>query len=204
MERYIYILITKSSTYFSRLIHIATAAPYTHVSIGLDGPQGDFYSFARKYTRLCLPAGLVREAICTETPRTLPYRMYRLKVSEAAYQRLRARLEHMYGQRSQYHYNLLGAFASYFNYPLKRRCCYFCSQFVADLLEQSGALDFGKNAALVQPADFCRMEKLLLVSEGMTGSLGSGKALPAPSEVVAVLPFGRTVIRVYRAYSQFK
>lgn len=48
--RTIYILLTRSGTWFSRLIHLATADSYTHASIGLDGPIGPFYSFARKYS----------------------------------------------------------------------------------------------------------------------------------------------------------
>ena len=38
--RTIYILLTRSGTWFSRLIHLATADSYTHASIGLDGPIG--------------------------------------------------------------------------------------------------------------------------------------------------------------------
>ena len=60
-ERTIYILLTRSGTWFSRLIHFATQDRYTHASIGLDGPDGPFYSFARKYRHLALPAGLVEE-----------------------------------------------------------------------------------------------------------------------------------------------
>ena len=48
-ERTIYLLLTRSTTIPSRLIHLATRADYTHVSLGLDGPAGSFYSFARKY-----------------------------------------------------------------------------------------------------------------------------------------------------------
>ena len=55
-ERTIYILLTRSGTWFSRLIHFATRDNYTHASIGLDGPDGPFYSFARKYRYLALPA----------------------------------------------------------------------------------------------------------------------------------------------------
>ena len=39
-ERTIYILLTRSGTWFSRLIHFATRDNYTHASIGLDGPDG--------------------------------------------------------------------------------------------------------------------------------------------------------------------
>lgn len=42
----VYILLTRSGTWFSRLIHLATDDCYTHASIGLDGPAGPFYSFA--------------------------------------------------------------------------------------------------------------------------------------------------------------
>ena len=55
----IYILLTRSGTWFSRLIHLVTSDCYTHASIGLDGPSGPFYSFARKYEHFALPAGLV-------------------------------------------------------------------------------------------------------------------------------------------------
>jgi len=47
-DRSIYILLTRSGTWFSRFIHLVTSDCYTHASIGLDGPSGPFYSFARK------------------------------------------------------------------------------------------------------------------------------------------------------------
>ena len=62
-DRAVYILLTRSGTWFSRLIHFATRDDYTHASIGLDGPAGPFYSFARKYERFALPAGLVEERV---------------------------------------------------------------------------------------------------------------------------------------------
>ena len=62
-ERAIHILLTRSGTWFSRLIHLATQDDYTHASIGLDGPAGPFYSFARKYEHFALPAGLVEEQV---------------------------------------------------------------------------------------------------------------------------------------------
>ena len=41
-DRSIYILLTRSGTWFSRLIHLVTSDCYTHASIGLDGPSGPF------------------------------------------------------------------------------------------------------------------------------------------------------------------
>lgn len=203
MEYDIYILVTKSRTYFSRLIHLATAASYTHASIGLDGLDGDFYSFARKYSRLMLPAGLVKEGVSRRGPVNIRYQMYRLQVPEQTYRKLRERLDEMYGQRERYSYNLLGAFAAFFNFPWKRRSHYFCSQFVAEMLAESGALAFDKNIALIRPVDFCKIQNLQLVSEGLIGRLESGKNLPAPSEVACMIPFGRYAVRAYRFCQQY-
>lgn len=202
LEYEIYILATQSKTCFSRLIHAATSAPFTHISIGMSGLHGDFYSFGRRYRRLMLPAGFVKEEIGRGGRREIRYRMYRLQVTRESYLRIQERLRTMYGQRKLYHYNLLGALTSYFHFPLERSSHYFCSQFVAETLQSCGALEFDKNAALVYPMDFCGNAKLHLVSEGMIGRFGTEKALPAPSEAVAVLPFGDLLVRAYRNWSR--
>ena len=90
-QRTVHILLTRSGTWFSRLIHFATRDSYTHASIGLDGPGGPFYSFARKYRHFALPAGLVEEQV-TVYRRAVPCCLYELRVSEETYLRLRQRL----------------------------------------------------------------------------------------------------------------
>ena len=164
-ERTIYILLTRSGTWFSRLIHFATRDSYTHASIGLDGPRGPFYSFARKYRYFALPAGLVEERI-TVHRRTVPCCLYELKVSDETYLLLRQRLRSMYAQREEYHYSVLGVLACYFNLALPRRHHYFCSQFVAGLLENCGAAELPKPPSLVRPADLCRLKELRPVHQG--------------------------------------
>ena len=163
-ERTVYILLTRSGTWFSRLIHLATGDGYTHASIGLEGPDGPFYSFARKYRRLALPAGLVEEAPAAGRGGETPCRLYALRVSEDAYRRLRRRLALMYGQRERYHYNLLGVLGCWLNLPLRRRRHFFCSQFVAGLLEECGAVTLDKSPDLTRPADLCRVVGLRAVA----------------------------------------
>ena len=164
-ERTIHILLTRSGTWFSRLIHFATRDSYTHASIGLDGPGGPFYSFARKYRHFALPAGLVEEQV-TVYRRTVPCCLYELKVSEETYFRLRRQLSSMYARREVYHYSVLGVLACYFNLSLRRRHHFFCSQFVAGLLEECGAAELPKPPTLLRPADLCRLEGLRSVHQG--------------------------------------
>ncbi len=174
MEHTIYILLTRSGTCFSRLIHLATADRYTHVSIGLDGPLGSFYSFGRKHEHLILPAGMVEERVrwgfFRSRPGT-PCCLYQLEVSQEVYDRLRERLDEMYAQRELYHYNILGAFACFFHLPLPRQYHYFCSQFVASVLQESGALELPKGPDLTRPADFCQLDGLTTVHRGVIGGI---------------------------------
>ena len=175
-ERTIYILLTRSGTWVSRLIHLATQDRYTHASIGLDGPDGPFYSFARKYRYLALPAGLVEEQV-TACRRAVPCCLYELKVSEEAYARLRQKLSSMYIQREEYRYNILGLFACRFNLSLRRRRHYFCSQFVAGLLEDCGAVELPKPPSLLRPSDFCAVRGLRPIHQGaLEGILSRGAA----------------------------
>lgn len=169
-ERTIYILLTRSGTCFSRLIRLATQDNYTHASIGLDGPSGPFYSFARKYEHLLLPAGLVEETV-TIRRSAVPCCLYALTVTEDTYSRLRCRLDSMYAQRETYHYNLLGTLACWLRLPLRRRNHYFCSQFVAAVLEECGALNLPKSPALLRPADFCQVGALRPVHQGLLAGI---------------------------------
>ena len=98
--------------------------------------------------------------------RRIPCCLYELKVSDPVYRRLRRQLSGMYCQRERYHYNLLGALSCCFNHPLRRKNHYFCSQFVATLLEECGAVELWKNPDLVRPADFCRLSALQAVHQG--------------------------------------
>lgn len=161
----VYILLTRSGTWFSRLIHRLTQDSYTHASIGLSGPAGPFYSFARKYEHLALPAGLVEERV---TPRrwNIPCCLYQLEVEDAVFYALQRRLEGMYQHRSEYHYNLLGTLGCYFHRPLSRRHHYFCSQFVAALLEESGAVELPKPSPLLRPADLAGLDGLRSIHQG--------------------------------------
>ena len=165
-ERAIHILLTRSGTWFSRLIHLATQDDYTHASIGLDGPAGPFYSFARKYEHFALPAGLVEEQVAGRR-RAVPCCLYELRVSQDTYIALRRQLQAMYAQREEYHYSVLGAFACYFNLSLQRRHHFFCSQFVAGLLADCGAVELPKPPTLLRPADFCSLKGLRPVHRGL-------------------------------------
>ena len=59
----IYILLTKSDSILSRIIHFITMDSYTHVSIAFDENLEQLYSSSRKNGRTVLPAGPCMEQI---------------------------------------------------------------------------------------------------------------------------------------------
>ena len=61
--RYIYVLLTRSGTVYSRFIHAVTGDEYTHVSLGLGCGAESLYSFSRKRAHLPLPSPIVREDV---------------------------------------------------------------------------------------------------------------------------------------------
>ena len=154
--RTVYILFSRSQTWFSRVIHLFTGGDFTHVSIGLDSPRGPFWSFGRKYPQLPFPGGFIQEGpergfflLHPETPCTLRA----VEVSEETYQALRAKLTAMAQRQEVYTYNLLGTAACFFGVPVDRRDCYFCSQFVAEALSESGAVELPRVPSLTRPMD---------------------------------------------------
>jgi inositol transport system substrate-binding protein len=170
--RSVYILLTRSGTYFSRLLHKVTAENYTHVSICLDTDLQHFYSFGRKNELFMFPAGFVREDIRTfRRFSQMPCALYELQVPLSVYQEMQRRISQMLHKAHAYHYNCLGILLCKLEYAHQREYHYFCSQFVADLLQQSGALDFSKAASLVQPGDFLYLPQLQLLYEGQLDQL---------------------------------
>lgn len=174
--RVIYLLFTRSETYPSRAIHFFTHGEFTHVSIGLEGPAGVFYSFARKYPQYPLPGGLVLEqserGFYSIHP-DVPCCLRTLEVTEDTYRLLRRRLGNMYRERDCYHYNLMGAISSKFGLPLTRRRHKFCSEFVAEMLRESGAVRLDKAPALVKPMDIYGLRGLSTLYRGSVGCMGA-------------------------------
>lgn len=168
-DKSIYIVLTQTRTYPARLIRFYTKEPYAHASIAFDEELEEMYSFARKGKRNPFRAGFIREDItsgvfgsCTETNCSI----YRLKVTQIQYQRVREELEIFKQNKEKYSYNFLGIVGVMMNIPIQSEHRYFCSQFVAYLLEQSGIRLSHKNCALVRPVDIRMSPQLKRIYSG--------------------------------------
>lgn len=175
--RTIYLLLTNSNAIASRLIRAATGDAYTHVSISLEPQLRSLYSFARLYTHFPLPGGFVRESLSGGyfgNHGGMPCAVYAMEISEEAYTYITERISGMCRQSRRYRYSLLGVMLCRLGLARDREYKFFCSQFVATMLEDSGAAKLPKPASLMHPSDFEGLREARLIYRGEL--IGAGAA----------------------------
>lgn len=173
-ECWVYILLIRTKSAFSRFVKAVTGAEYTHTSIAMEADCETLYSFARRYEYLPLPAGFVKEHInkgLMGKSKSAPCVLYRVRVSHEAKLKLMARLESMFAVRKKYSYSLSGPFLCYFNVAIEHKDKFFCSQFAAQALHDVGAIKLLKPASLYKPMDFLNQPEFELCYRGTLGEL---------------------------------
>ena len=155
--------LTRSGTLLSNLVYHLTGAQYTHVSLAFDEDLSTLYSSTRKNGYTMFPAGPSREYLNRGVflqRENIPCALYALEVSEEAYARARRRAEHMMNHGHLYRFNSLGLLLCWLHIRWQRRRHYFCSQFVSEVLEKSGAVDLPKDSTLMHPSDYTTLPGL--------------------------------------------
>lgn len=170
----LYIFLTRSGTLVSNLVYALTGAEYTHISLAFDKNLNTLYSSTRKNGYTMFPAGPSREYLNKGVFRlreNIPCALYALEVSDEAYARAKRRAEHMMTHGELYRFNSLGLLLCAFHIRWNRRRHYFCSQFVSEVLEKSGAMELPKHSTLMHPNDYTRLEELRCVYKGTLAGL---------------------------------
>ena len=168
-NNYVYIMLTDTGSLFTRTIKAYTDCPYNHASLSLTEDLTDLYSFGRKRPRNPLNAGFVKEDILHGTYALFPKTkcaIYKLSVDEKTYRHIKKIVQHFEKNKSYYSYNLTGLLGVIINYPIERNTSYFCSQFVAHVLQRAHIPISHKKTGLVTPEDFRNSPLLELVYEG--------------------------------------
>lgn len=173
----IYLVMTATGTWFSKCIGLYTREKYNHASICLDSGINEFYSFGRKIVWFPLVGGFVIEHKDKGLFKAFGNTMcaiYRLDIENAKYYALKKSIGLFIKNRRMYGYNILGLLGVMLNIPMKRKNKFFCTQFVATVLQNSNIHDFGKDPSLVTPQDLYGISGLVPVYEGRLSDLGRG------------------------------
>ena len=159
----IYILLTRSGTLLSKLVYAATGASYTHASMAFDAELSCLYSSTRKNGYTMFPAGPSKEY--------LNKGVFRLRDDALC------RAEEFMRHSEEYSFNILGLILCALHIRWQRRRHYFCSQFVSEVLEQSGALALPKDSTLMHPNDYPLLPQLKCLYKGRLADLPQRKAM---------------------------
>jgi hypothetical protein len=172
----IYILLTRTNTLFSQIVHLLTKAEYTHAAISLNNEMTCVYSFARRYANNPFCIRFMREDISHGVyarNNGTPCAVYALTVSDIAYSNIKNQIETMFNEKQSYRYNYRGVIANYLGKEHKFPRHYFCSEFVSKILIKAGVLHTKKSPCMIRPMDFTQMTQMKMVYSGNTKDLMS-------------------------------
>ena len=153
----------------SNVIALFTQKEYSHVSISLDSSLTNMYSFGRINPAKMLPAGFIKENVYDGVFAMFPKSkclVYKLNVTDEQYENLMIELDKFIKDNEKYKYSVKGLVFTYFNKPYKRDYYYFCSQFVSEVLINSGIYKTDKKPELIKPMDLLDIEDKVLFYEG--------------------------------------
>lgn len=166
IEKKLYIILTDTSSLFTKLIKLYTKKPYNHASISFDSELSEVYSFGRKRVWNPFIGGFVKEDVKQGLFKQADCSIYSIIVTEEQMGKVRRYILHLEELKEHYRYNFLGLFGFVFNKPIKREKALFCSQFVASVLKKCNIIEFEKPASLIAPHDLQEIKDLKLVYEG--------------------------------------
>ena len=165
----VYVIVSKTGTLASRLIKIFTHDKYNHASISLRPNLKTIYSFGRKYVNNPVYGGFVKESPDYGTFTKFPHskiEVIAFDVTDETYYSLEGYLENMYEHKKDYKYNYIGLFTGMLNKNYKRDNYFYCSEFVAYILDKFNIVEKGFSNRFVKPMDFLNIKNGRVVYKG--------------------------------------
>lgn len=170
MQKYVYIVLSSSSSLPAKMIRLLAHHKLNHSSITLDDSLHKMYSFGRVKMWNVLSGGFVVEdkdkgfyQKFTDTY----IQLYRLPVDELTYNKTKAYLENCALRRKEFKYNFAGVFLYKFGIPLDRKNKFFCSEFVASVIVKCGIREIKRNIHTYHPNYFLELDDKELIYDGM-------------------------------------
>lgn len=168
--KFIYILLTDTKTFVSKVSRFITGDPYNHVSLMLSDDFDDgIYTFS-------LTNGLngIKGGFMVEERKRLKgsrYSMYRLAVTQGVYEKITGKVTDYVKAVDKTSYNHLGLFNAIFKrdiFKTEDGQTSICSEFVLEVLKFSGVELFAKRlASTVRPYELIRSKLLKFHKRGV-------------------------------------
>lgn len=163
----IYIVLTYTGTFLSKIIKIYTKKEYSHVSIALDSNLNQMYSFGRLNPYTPIFAGFVHEKIDEGTFKRFKKtkcKVYSLEIEEDKYDKVVQVIETIQKNKKAYSFNTIGLLLVALNVKVKRKRHFYCAEFVKYVLEQSQVIELPE---IIKPTDLEEVQGINEVYRGL-------------------------------------
>ncbi len=146
----IVVCLSRDLTVFSNMTYLADGGGFTHASLGLSEDAEYYYSFNFK--------GLKKEYRTSLKKRPREMQRFIIDVPQEAADRLVQIISEMETEKEKYQYAKLGVSLRLLSLPNEnpKEDAYYCSQFVAAVLKESGCVAINKNPADCTPNDLLK------------------------------------------------
>ena len=159
----VYILLMHSGTALANIIQKFTHDKYSHAAISFDDNLRTFYSFGRKKTGGGFTEEHPNDQFFKDRPK-MPLAVYTIFVNEDNYKRMQTKLQYFIDNEDSFRYHFGGLVKIALGKPSENNTHYFCSGFVADIL-QAGGRSTSRSYTLYKPQDLTRVYASYKVAE---------------------------------------
>lgn len=166
----VYVVLVHSGTGVSKAIKAISHSEYSHASICFDSSLDKMYSFARKDPRNPFIGGFRYESIGKGfyEQKEIPYAVYVVPCTENQIKKMKKRLNYFIQNQEKFTFDFTGLVTNYLgivNNPAHR---WFCSRFVADILNAGAPKNnpYVAEPSLQDPDDFKDTDWAIYVDSG--------------------------------------
>lgn len=164
----IYIILTHTGTFLSKIIKYYTGDEFSHVSIALDSELKKMYSFGRINPYNPFYGGFVHEGINIGTFKRFSKtraRVYSLEITDEQYKKILDGINYINGLKSEYTFNIWGLFAVGLKIKIRAKKSFYCAEFVKYLFDEA---DIETSLPeLVRPESFKQINDLKQEYDGL-------------------------------------
>jgi hypothetical protein len=172
MGKNIYIVLSRSSTILSRIIHALTGEEFTHAAIALDVELDYMFSFGRRWRRNPFVGCFKRERLDDKmysAGRSLPGVIIEVPVTEEQYGDIAGRIDEFRRNSAMFSYNVPGLITGIWGGTWESGKRFFCSEFVYYVLSESGVCDFGMTRGECRPQTLMRLDGRIVFNGNLQG-----------------------------------
>ena len=168
----VYIVIMHTGTVLANTIKTAIGSMYSHASISFDSSLRNMYSFARKLAddgKSSRDGGFRKEDITNPffKDKEIKFSMYMVPCTADQIKLMQKRLDYFQKNQSKFTYDFTGLVKNFFHISDNPEYKWFCTRFVADILNSGRPNDpYIQDPFLVRPDDFMKTNFAMFVTSG--------------------------------------